>query len=78
MADPPVLRRLFLLLCEMEEQVEPAEIGILVDDGLRLLVLERIQFMNRIDQGAQQLEFFDAKRNVRLRDMPGNISLMHL
>lgn len=50
MGDPPVFCRFFFLLGKMEQDIEPAEVRILRNNGLRLLILERIQFMNRIDE----------------------------
>jgi hypothetical protein len=77
-SDPPVLGRFFLFLRKMEQQVEPAEIRVFVDDGLGLLVLKHVQLMDGIDQVTQQLKFFFAKRNVRVRDTAWNISIKHL
>jgi hypothetical protein len=75
--DPSVLRRLFLFLRDMEQNVESAEVGILVDDGLRLLVLDRIQFMNRVNEVAQELELLPAERNIGRPNRPKSINVRH-
>ena len=63
--DPGIFYAVFLLLGDMKQDVEAIEIGVPVDDGLRLLALQCGQFVNGLKKLLPKPVFLFTESDLR-------------